>query len=80
MTTAQDIIDQLLNVLPEELNVSIPSAETDLLSEEILDSVALVNLMFLIERHWGVKVTPEKMDLEHFRTVRSMAAFIETES
>ncbi len=80
MTTANEIQQKLLDVLPVELNVSIPSAETDLISEEILDSVALVNLMFLIERHWGVKVTPEKMELERFRTVSNMAAFIESES
>ena len=79
MMTEEELKNELVELLPGALNVSIPSTETDLFDEQILDSFGLVNLMFLIERHWGVKVTTDKMELDNFRSVDRIANFIESE-
>lgn len=79
MTTSNNLIAELLDVLPSELNIQIPAQDTDLLDEGIIDSFGLVNLMFLMERKWGIRVSVDKMDLDNLRSVERIAAFIESE-
>jgi acyl carrier protein len=78
MTTVNDLTAELQELLPIELNIQIPDAETDLIKTGIIDSFGLVNLLFLIERRWGIKISIDQLELDHFRTVKGMAAFIET--
>lgn len=79
MTTEQDLKSELVEVLTRELNIKIPSPETDLVSESLLDSFGLVNLIMLLDKQWDVKVSTDKMDLENFRSIERIAAFIESE-
>lgn len=78
MTTINDLTAELQELLPLELNIQIPDAETDLIKTGIIDSFGLVNLLFLIERRWGIKISVDQLELGHFRTVKGIAAFIET--
>ena len=79
MTTSDNLVAELLSVLPSELNIQIPAEDTDLLDEGIIDSFGLVNLMFLMERRWGIRMSVDKLDLDNMRSVERIAAFIERE-
>ena len=78
MTTTKALTAELLELIPLELNVQVPGVETDLFKEGIIDSFGLVNLLFLIERRWGIKISVDQLELDNFRSVKSIASFIES--
>jgi len=60
----------------ENLHLEIPSPETDLFETGVLDSLGFVELMLHLEQEFGVKVTLEQVELDNFRSVERIAAFL----
>lgn len=76
MATAQ-VIDRVQRLFVETLNTSAPSPDADLIDSGILDSLALVELLFALEREFGVAIPLEELDIDTFRTVSSIAEFVD---
>lgn len=73
MTTTEalrDLIDSGLFPLDSSVTDS-----TDLYSEG-LDSMALMQLILLLEREFGIAITPDDLGWENFATLVDMAAFV----
>ncbi len=62
-------------IFAERLNIDVPSPETDLFEEGLLDSLGFVELLMHLEQEFGVTVTPEQLDLDNFRTLARIADF-----
>lgn len=58
------------------LNIEIPSPETDLFETGVLDSLAFVELVLHLEQEFGVKITLEHVEIDNFRSVERIAAFL----
>ena len=58
------------------LNVEIPSPETDLFETGVLDSLAFVELVLHLEQEFGVTVALEQVEVDSFRSVERIAAFL----
>jgi acyl carrier protein len=56
------------------LDPSVP-ADADLYAEG-LDSMALMQLILLLEREFGIVITPEDLGRENFATLANLAAFV----
>ena len=56
------------------LDASVP-ADADLYAEG-LDSMALMQLILLLEREFGIAITPEDLGRENFATLANLAAFV----
>ena len=65
------ITTQLINKKDTEI-----SADEDLLSNGILDSIAIMKLISFIEESFEIKVTPDEMIIENFMDVNSMESYI----
>lgn len=52
------------------------SEGTDLFATGRIDSLALVELIFALEREFGVSLPLEELDVERFRSVRSIAELV----
>jgi acyl carrier protein len=50
---------------------------TNLLEEEVIDSLGIFTLVAFIEDRFGVKVEPEEVNLENFETLGSIASLVE---
>lgn len=50
--------------------------ETDILGEGILDSLAILNLVNWIEDRYGMEIADSDFDMENFRTIATIGAFI----
>lgn len=50
-------------------------ADADLYAEG-LDSMALMQLILLLEREFGIAITPEDLGRENFATLTNLAAFV----
>lgn len=60
----------------KSLHLEIPSPETDLLETGVLDSLGFVELVFYLEKEFGVKITLDQVEIDNFRSVERIAAFL----
>jgi acyl carrier protein len=70
--------DRVSRLFVEKLNVRVPSEDTDLIEAGLLDSLALVELLFEIEREFGVSLPLEELEVDSFRTTRRIGELIQT--
>lgn len=75
MAVSDDYLAQVSAILSEVLNVQVPSYDTDLFEEGLLDSFGMVELLTTMEQEFGITVSPEELEFENFRSVNAIAAF-----
>jgi acyl carrier protein len=69
--------DQITSILREALQVEVPSVDTDLIAIGVLDSLAIVTIIGEIEERLCVELPLDELDVDSFRTVASMADFVD---
>jgi methoxymalonate biosynthesis acyl carrier protein len=74
----QDILARVGVLFRHTLNIDVPSDKTDLIQSGLLDSLALVELLLELERDFGVSIPLQDLDIENFRTVERIGAFVES--
>lgn len=70
---------EIIELVTETLNIAVPAADTDLLASGTMDSLLLVELLMQLENRYGVRISADNLDFEHFRSVASIAAFVGAE-
>ena len=77
MTMVTDSLQAELTALfAKRLGVEIPSPDTDLLASGRLDSVTFVELLLQLEKRFGLRVELDDVDVENFRSLAAIAAYI----
>ncbi len=78
VTTAppSEATEKVLNILTDRLNLTVPTPQTDLIGEGILDSLALVDLIMHLEGEFGIVVEPDQLELENFQTVERIGDMV----
>ena len=51
--------------------------DSDLLAQEVIDSMGIMELISFLEGKYGVKIDDDDIDVENFRSIDSIAAFVE---
>jgi acyl carrier protein len=74
------LCDRIAALFSEKLHIEVGSTETDLMESGLLDSLALVELLFHLEQELGIKISLENLELEHFRSIARIAAFIASQN
>ena len=69
-------LERLRALLLEHLHVDVPSGDADLLETGVLDSLQLVDLLLLIEQHFGRRIPIESIDLDNLRSLSRLADLI----
>jgi acyl carrier protein len=69
-------VARLRTLLVEHLHVEVPSADADLLETGVLDSLQLVDLLLLIEQHFGRRIAIEAIDLDDLRSLTRLAQLL----
>ena len=67
----------IAGLLSDRMGLLAPSVDTDLFETGILDSLSLVELLIHIETTYGVTLNLSDIEIENFRSVESIAEFIE---
>ncbi|HEV2751586.1 MAG TPA: acyl carrier protein [Gemmatimonadales bacterium] len=68
---------RILELMVERLQVEVPSVDLDLFGTGVVDSLMLVKLLASLEERFGIHVAVEELEMDNFRTVRQIAAFVE---
>jgi acyl carrier protein len=72
----QALVGQVRDVLLRTLAVDVPDASDDLIEGGMLDSLALVELLFELERQFEFRLVVGELDIESFRSVDRIAQFV----
>jgi acyl carrier protein len=67
---------KIRGIFVDTLNIEVPSDETDLIDAGYIDSLALVELLFAIEREFSVSVPLDELEIDDFRNVRSISELV----
>jgi D-alanine--poly(phosphoribitol) ligase subunit 2 len=67
----------VIAIYREALDIEVESVDDDVFESGLLDSLGLVSLVAEIEERYGMRIPFETLDLEEFRTVRSLARLVE---
>jgi betaine-aldehyde dehydrogenase len=60
----------------EQLHVEVASFDDDLLKAGILDSLQFVELLMRLEKEFGFTVSIEDLEIDDFRSIERIAAYI----
>jgi acyl carrier protein len=70
------VSERVQQLFLETLNVQVPSEEADLIESGLIDSLALVELLFAIEREFSVSLPLDDLEIENFRSVTRISEVI----
>ena len=70
------VSERVQQLFLETLNVQVPSEEADLIESGLIDSLALVELLFAIEREFSVSLQRDDLEIENFRSVNRISEVI----
>lgn len=76
MIDASVLYPQIIKLFSERLNLDVPSVDTDLVEEGILDSLAFVDLIVSLEQKFGTNVLTDEIDIDNFRSILKIAEFV----
>lgn len=75
-SATKQITRRVSAVFERDLQVVLPSTDTDLFQTGALDSLSFVMLLAGLETEFGVRIPVEELDLAHFSSIDAIAQFI----
>lgn len=76
MTAENSVHETIVTIFRNKLDFDVPSAETDLLETGMMDSLKFVELVFNLESEFGMTISMDDLEIDHFRTVANIAQFV----
>jgi acyl carrier protein len=73
-----DTATRIQRIFSEALSSEVPSPTTDIVEAGLLDSLALVTLLFEIEQQFQITIPLDELDIESLRTVEQIAGMVES--
>ncbi len=80
MPDTSQLANQISALFSERLHLQVPSLDTDLIDTGLVDSLTFVEFLAQLEQEFGVQVSLEDLEIDHFRTIARIAAFVATKS
>ena len=74
-----ELLVRIAKLFLEKMNLDIPSSDTDLFETAVLDSMAFVQLLVLLEEEFGIRVSLDEVELDHFRSIEAIATLVARE-
>jgi D-alanine--poly(phosphoribitol) ligase subunit 2 len=71
-----DLERRIRTLFLQALNIGIDSVDTDLIETGLLDSLILVELLLQLEEAFNIDIVVAELDVDDFRTVRSIGKFV----
>jgi D-alanine--poly(phosphoribitol) ligase subunit 2 len=71
--------EQVVTAIFRELTIEVPGPDVDVIETGLLDSLGLVTLVYELEQRCGIRIPFETLDVDDFRTVRSIARLAEAQ-
>jgi acyl carrier protein len=70
-----ELVRLVTQIIRDALHTEVDDPDRDLIEGSVLDSLAVVELLFEIERALNVQLALDEMEIDDFRSVRRIARF-----
>jgi methoxymalonate biosynthesis acyl carrier protein len=80
MPDSNTLTQQISTLFREKLHLQVPSPDTDLIDTGLVDSLTFVEFLAQLEQEFGVHLSLDDLELDRFRTVTRIAAFVASKS
>jgi methoxymalonate biosynthesis acyl carrier protein len=67
---------RLTRQMAARLHIEIAAPDTELFESGLIDSLAFVELLLIVSEEFGVEADIADLEMDNFRTVRRIAAFV----
>lgn len=80
MSQKPDVSSEIYKWISENLHIDLADvqAKADAPIRDMVDSIAMINLLYHIEETFSVKIEDDEISPENFETISSIANFVET--
>lgn len=68
--------DRIRTLFLKEMHLDVASMDVDLFETGVIDSLAFVNLLVYLEQEFGIRISLDDLELDHFRSIARIAEFI----
>lgn len=76
MAEATELQQRIARLFSQEMNLEVPSVDTDLFEGGLLDSLTFVDLLVRLEEEFGRKILLEELEIDDFRSIARIAEFV----
>jgi acyl carrier protein len=76
MSNADRLRERIASWFANDLSLEIPSVDTDLFDTGALDSLAFEQLLLHLEHEFGVTMSVDDMETDHFKSIAQIAEFV----
>jgi D-alanine--poly(phosphoribitol) ligase subunit 2 len=70
-------VQRVEGLMKDVLAITPDGIDQDLLESGLLDSMALIELLYAIEQEFAVELPLEDLDVDRLRSVRGIASYVE---
>jgi acyl carrier protein len=70
------LTDQVVELIRDVLQVEVPTPDSDLVAEGLIDSLALVSLITEVELEFGIRLPIDEFELTRFRSAEQIATVV----
>lgn len=76
MTAVNVVHETVVTIFRDKLEFEVPGAEIDLLETGMMDSVKFVELIFYLEKEFGISISMDTLEIDQFRTISNIVQFV----
>ncbi len=76
VTDCERLKKQIAVLFAEHLGIAVPSAQTDLIKEGLLDSLKFIELLVQLEQKFGARIDLNGLELDNFRSIQKIAEYL----
>lgn len=76
MAEREALRERIANLFVTQMNLAVPSVDTDLFETGILDSLSFVTFLVHLEEAFGLTTSIDDLEFDNFRSISRMAEFI----
>jgi acyl carrier protein len=69
-------VARVQGLFEDALSIPSPAPDADIIDGGLLDSLALVTLLFEIEVEFGVQIPLDSLEIDDFRTIEQIARLV----
>jgi acyl carrier protein len=73
-------IARIQALFEDALSIPAPAPDVDIIDRGLLDSLALVTLLFEMEVEFGMQIPLDSLEIEDFRTLERIAALVDADN
>lgn len=72
-----EIEERVKSFLAQHIDISNIDQETDMFKKGIVTSLFAMELVMFVEQEFGIRVENADLDLENFKSIKALVAFIQ---